>query len=113
MKFGKQLAKVVALSDPEWSPFWVSYKSLKKRVKDLTDAQNQAQRQAAAQQKQQQGGGVGGVNKMETDANSAVVQELSQKAGEVRIDLGGRGSPEHLTRSHPSSTGEFFQNHSC
>ena len=38
MKFGKQLAKVVALSDPEWAPFWVSYKALKKRVKELTDS---------------------------------------------------------------------------
>ena len=38
MKFGKQLAKVVALSDPEWAPYWVSYKALKKRVKELTDS---------------------------------------------------------------------------
>lgn len=33
MKFGKNIGRVVELSDPEWSPFWVNYKFLKKKVK--------------------------------------------------------------------------------
>lgn len=35
MKFGKQLARVVTTCDPEWSPFWVNYKFLKKRLKEF------------------------------------------------------------------------------
>lgn len=35
MKFGKQMAQMVALSDAEWAPFWISYKALKKRIKEL------------------------------------------------------------------------------
>ena len=33
MKFGKNIGRVVELSDPEWSPFWVNYKFLKKKAK--------------------------------------------------------------------------------
>lgn len=33
MKFGKNIGRVVELSDPEWSPFWMNYKFLKKKVK--------------------------------------------------------------------------------
>eukprot|EP00903_Cladosiphon_okamuranus_P006457 g6317.t1 len=35
MKFGKNIGRVVALSDPEWSPFWMNYKFLKKKAKAL------------------------------------------------------------------------------
>lgn len=33
MKFGKNIGRVVELSDPEWSPFWINYKFLKKKAK--------------------------------------------------------------------------------
>lgn len=29
MKFCKNLQRVVDISDPEWSPYWVNYKMLK------------------------------------------------------------------------------------
>ncbi|CAM9584929.1 unnamed protein product [Discosporangium mesarthrocarpum] len=35
MKFGKNIARVVELSDPEWAPFWINYKFLKKKVKSI------------------------------------------------------------------------------
>jgi hypothetical protein len=35
MKFGKQLARVVDSSDPEWAPYWINYKLLKKKLKEL------------------------------------------------------------------------------
>ncbi|KAG5187626.1 hypothetical protein JKP88DRAFT_178802 [Tribonema minus] len=35
MKFGKNLERVVELSDPEWSPFWLNYKHLKKMLKEV------------------------------------------------------------------------------
>lgn len=38
MKFGKNIGRVVELSDPEWSPFWLNYKVLKKKVKVGEDA---------------------------------------------------------------------------
>ncbi|CAM9998413.1 unnamed protein product [Pylaiella littoralis] len=37
MKFGKNIGRVVELSDPEWSPFWINYKFLKKKAKALED----------------------------------------------------------------------------
>lgn len=33
MKFGKTITKVTDLSDPEWAPFWLNYKNLKKKLK--------------------------------------------------------------------------------
>ena len=35
MKFGKNLLRVVELSDPEWGPFWMNYKWLKKKINDI------------------------------------------------------------------------------
>lgn len=35
MKFGKNLEKLVDVSDPEWGPFWINYKHLKKRIHDI------------------------------------------------------------------------------
>lgn len=35
MKFCKNLQKVVDISDPEWAPFWLNYKVLKKLIKEL------------------------------------------------------------------------------
>jgi hypothetical protein len=35
MKFCKNMMKVVELSDPEWGPFWVNYKFLKKKLGEI------------------------------------------------------------------------------
>ena len=32
--------QVIALSDAEWAPFWISYKALKKRIKELHDPEH-------------------------------------------------------------------------
>ena len=32
MKFGKNLQKVIDVSDPEWAPYWTNYKMLKVSV---------------------------------------------------------------------------------
>lgn len=37
MKFGKNLASVIEFSDPEWSPYWMNYKFLKKKINDIVD----------------------------------------------------------------------------
>lgn len=37
MKFGKNLASVVEFSEPEWSPYWMNYKFLKKKINDIAD----------------------------------------------------------------------------
>jgi hypothetical protein len=29
MKFGKELQKVIEMSDPDWAPYWPNYKVLK------------------------------------------------------------------------------------
>lgn len=36
MKFAKHLAKAMNVSDPEWNPFWVNYKHLKRLLKPST-----------------------------------------------------------------------------
>ncbi|GMH70573.1 hypothetical protein TrST_g14046 [Triparma strigata] len=35
MKFCKNLQKMIDLSNPEWTPFWVNYKMLKKVIKEI------------------------------------------------------------------------------
>uniref|UniRef100_M4B756 SPX domain-containing protein n=1 Tax=Hyaloperonospora arabidopsidis (strain Emoy2) TaxID=559515 RepID=M4B756_HYAAE len=37
MKFGKDLLREVLQSNPEWAPFWLNYKTLKKRIKAVTN----------------------------------------------------------------------------
>lgn len=44
MKFGKNLARVVELSDPEWAPFWINYKYLKKKIKDIAKEEGRVSR---------------------------------------------------------------------
>ncbi|CAM9731696.1 unnamed protein product [Ascophyllum nodosum] len=62
MKFGKNIGRVVELSDPEWSPFWMNYKFLKKKIKAL--------------------GGPSG--KVEPDSRSCP-HAIAQSAGEVEF----------------------------
>ncbi|RLN38266.1 hypothetical protein BBJ28_00017344 [Nothophytophthora sp. Chile5] len=42
MKFGKGLLKEILQSNPEWAPFWLNYKILKKRIKAVTRAAHHA-----------------------------------------------------------------------
>lgn len=42
MKFGKGLLQEILQSNPEWAPFWLNYKSLKKRIKAVTRAAHHA-----------------------------------------------------------------------
>jgi SPX domain protein involved in polyphosphate accumulation len=35
MKFGKNLIRVVELSDPEWGPYWINYKFMKKKINEI------------------------------------------------------------------------------
>ena len=32
MKFGKTLTSMIELSDPEWGPYWINYKFMKKKM---------------------------------------------------------------------------------
>lgn len=40
MKYGKALIKVIELSDPEWGPFWINYKFMKKKINDIVAKQD-------------------------------------------------------------------------
>ncbi|KAG9415602.1 hypothetical protein AC1031_009044 [Aphanomyces cochlioides] len=42
MKFGKELLNAVNQSNPEWGPFWMNYKALKKRIKAVVKTHNKA-----------------------------------------------------------------------
>lgn len=42
MKFGKQLQGVIDSSDPEWAAYWINYKLLKKKLKELPRGSFQA-----------------------------------------------------------------------
>jgi hypothetical protein len=35
MKFCKNVQRIVDISDPEWAPYWINYKMLKKLIKEL------------------------------------------------------------------------------
>ena len=39
MKFGKNLIRVVELSDPEWGPYWINYKFMKKKINEIVERQ--------------------------------------------------------------------------
>ncbi|KAF4318649.1 hypothetical protein BBO99_00001458 [Phytophthora kernoviae] len=45
MKFGKGLLHEILQSNPEWAPFWLNYKNLKKRIKAVTRAAHHAANQ--------------------------------------------------------------------
>ncbi|KAG7400607.1 hypothetical protein PHYBOEH_005130 [Phytophthora boehmeriae] len=45
MKFGKGLLHAILQSNPEWAPFWLNYKNLKKRIKAVTRAAHHAANQ--------------------------------------------------------------------
>ncbi|CAH0477270.1 unnamed protein product [Peronospora belbahrii] len=45
MKFGKGLLHEILQSNPEWAPFWLNYKALKKRIKAVTRAAHHAANQ--------------------------------------------------------------------
>jgi SPX domain protein involved in polyphosphate accumulation len=38
MKFGKNLIRMIELSDPEWGPYWINYKFMKKKINDIVQA---------------------------------------------------------------------------
>ena len=39
MKFGKDLIRIVDISDPEWGPYWINYKFLKRKIKEIVEDQ--------------------------------------------------------------------------
>jgi hypothetical protein len=41
MKFGKSLFQVIELSDPEWGPYWINYKYLKKKINEIVIEQQE------------------------------------------------------------------------
>ena len=43
MKFGKNLLREMLQSNPEWAPFWLNYKSLKKRIKQVKQEQHEGE----------------------------------------------------------------------
>lgn len=38
MKFGKNLIRMIELSDPEWGPYWINYKFMKKKIHEIIQA---------------------------------------------------------------------------
>lgn len=38
MKFGKNLTRMIELSDPEWGPYWINYKFMKKKIHEIVEA---------------------------------------------------------------------------
>lgn len=86
MKFCKNMLKVVELSDPEWSPFWVNYKFLKKKLNGIVEAEG-ANPSAAA-----------GAESVQSNAS---VQKTASKNG------GPISKPENLMKS--AREVEFFR----
>ena len=81
MKFGKSLARVVDLSDPEWGPFWMNYKFLKKKINDIVSEQ-------------------GGSREGTRPRNDSNPESLSNSASEVEFF--------RVLKSEMEKTAEFF-----
>lgn len=45
MKFGKGILREILQSNPEWAPFWLNYKNLKKRIKAVAKVGHHAANQ--------------------------------------------------------------------
>lgn len=74
---------MVALSDAEWAPFWISYKSLKKRVKDLkSKARPSSFDMEDAEDAEAAAGKCGGAGACCVD-RPPTAQDLACSAGEV------------------------------
>jgi len=69
----QNLQKVVDLSDPEWTPFWVNYKMLKKIIKELTPATPFAVTIAA-------------------DGSPSIVDSTSHQDSEIEVDEPNSGA---------------------
>lgn len=85
MKFCKNMLKVVELSDPEWSPFWVNYKFLKKKLNGIVEAE--------------------GTNT--NAASSADSAEASEQKATTEENEGPISKPENLMKS--AREVEFFR----
>lgn len=82
MKFCKNLARVVDLSDPEWGPYWMSYKYLKKKINDIVLEQ----------------GGTRAIISLERGCN----QSISKSASEVEFFK--------VLKYELQKTSDFFEN---
>lgn len=83
---------MIALSDAEWAPFWISYKALKKKIKELDPEQHAAAGPGPAQQRVPAvaggptggGDGSGGEGQGVSATNTEPTPKaLAQSAGEV------------------------------
>ena len=37
MKFGKNLVRMKEMSDPEWGPYWINYKYMKRKINEIAE----------------------------------------------------------------------------
>lgn len=91
MKFGKQLARVIDSSDPEWAPYWVNYKLLKKKLKELPRCSFPSKNNMACHVAHPVRRGAGGGQAV---AGSTIVEERQE---------GGGGKAEAVEAEKPES----------
>lgn len=82
---------MIALSDAEWAPFWISYKALKKKIKEL-DPEERVAVGAGGPTATGGGEGSGGEGQGSATNTEPTPKALAQSAGEVRamMEDGGR-----------------------
>lgn len=100
MKFCKNMLKVVELSDPEWSPFWVNYKFLKKKLNEIVEAEGAGNINATATTSADQGDGKSVHVSGEGDIHISKPENLMKSAREVEFF--------RLVHSELKKTSEFF-----
>jgi SPX domain protein involved in polyphosphate accumulation len=98
MKFGKSLFQVIELSDPEWGPYWINYKYLKKKINEIILEQQEAntqQQQQEAKNKQLED-----MSSSSDDGKKILQQRLAKSTAEVEFFK--------LLRKELKKTSDFF-----
>jgi uncharacterized membrane protein YgcG len=96
MKFGRNLKKIVALSDPEWGPFWMNYNHLKRKIK-----REIAAHQGGSSSSSSSGGGNDEVDVVDGVNPQDVIGRLLKSSAEVEFF--------RLLREELKKTDDFYK----
>jgi SPX domain protein involved in polyphosphate accumulation len=95
MKFGKSLFQVIELSDPEWGPYWINYKYLKKKINEII-----LEQQEAANTQKQVIESPSSTSSGSADGKKILQQRLAKSTAEVEFFK--------LLRKELKKTSDFF-----
>ena len=105
MKFGRNLKTIVALSDPEWGPYWMNYNYLKRKIKrEITTSSNSSSSSSSSSSNSSSSNSssTSNDNGEKDDGNpQIVIDQLLKSSAEVEFF--------RMLRDELKKTGDFYQ----